>query len=218
MDWSSLTPDLIQATLDTLLMVITSTIFTVILGIPLGVLLATTDKGGLLRAPGLNQVLGIIVNIGRSLPFIILMVAISPFTRLIAGTTIGAPAAIVPLVVAAVPFFGRVAETSLREVDNGVIEAARAIGCNNWQIISKVLIPEALPALVRGITITFINLLGYSAIAGAIGAGGLGDLAIRYGYMRFETGVMIVTVILLIILVQGIQLLGNFLASLLEKK
>ena len=146
------------------------------------------------------------------------MVAITPFTRLITGTTIGTSAAIVPLTVAAIPFFSRVAESSLREVDQGVVEAARAMGCNNWQIIQKVLIPEAFPSLLLGVTITIISILGYSAIAGAIGGGGLGDLAIRYGYQRFETGVMITTVILLVILVQIMQWLGNLLANKLARR
>lgn len=217
-DWSILLPDLWQATQDTFLMVGVSTLFTVLFGLPLGVLLVTTDRDGLLDMPWLNQILGVIVNIGRSLPFIILLVAITPFTRLVTGTTIGTSAAIVPLTVAAIPFFGRVAETSLREVDRGVVEAAKAMGCTHWQIIAKVLLPESLPSLVLGITITVISLLGYSAIAGAVGAGGLGDLAIRYGYQRFETDVMIITVVLLVVLVQGIQLLGNLLARRIAKR
>jgi D-methionine transport system permease protein len=215
--WLSLLPDFWQATQETFLMVIASTLFTVLIGLPLGVLLVITDRNGLLEAPTLNQVLGAIVNAGRSLPFVILLVAITPFTRLIVGTTIGTTAAIVPLTVAAIPFFGRVAETSLREVDSGVVEAAKAMGSTNWQIISKVLIPEALPSLVLGITITIISILSYSAIAGTVGAGGLGDLAIRYGYERFETSVMIATVVLLIVLVQLIQLVGNRLAQRLAR-
>ena len=218
MDFATLLPDLIQATQDTLWMVGISTLFTILIGLPLGILLVATDKGGLFAAPLIYHILGIIVNIGRSLPFIILMVAITPFTRLITGTTIGTSAAIVPLTVAAIPFFSRVAESSLREVDQGVVEAARAMGCNNWQIIQKVLIPEAFPSLLLGVTITIISILGYSAIAGAIGGGGLGDLAIRYGYQRFETGVMITTVILLVILVQIMQWLGNLLANKLARR
>ncbi len=214
----SLLPDFWQATQETFLMVITSTLFTVLVGLPLGVLLVITDRKGLLEAPALNQALGAIVNIGRSLPFVILLVAIMPFTRLVVGTTIGTTAAIVPLTVAAIPFFGRVAETSLREVDPGVVEAARAMGCTIWQIVWKVLIPEALPSLVLGITITIISILSYSAIAGTVGAGGLGDLAIRYGYERFETSVMIATVILLIVLVQLLQYIGNWLAHRLSHR
>ncbi|GHO96390.1 metal ABC transporter permease [Reticulibacter mediterranei] len=217
-DWSILLPDLWQATQDTFLMVGVSTLFTVLVGLPLGVLLVTTDRDGLLDIPWLNQILGVIVNIGRSLPFIILLVAITPFTRLVTGTTIGTAAAIVPQTVATIPFFGRVAETSLREVDRGAVEAAKAMGCTHWQIIAKVLLPESLSSLVLGITITIISLLGYSAIAGAVGAGGLGDLAIRYGYQRFETGVMIITVVLLVVLVQGIQVLGNLLARRIAKR
>ncbi|GCE22595.1 methionine ABC transporter permease [Dictyobacter kobayashii] len=215
--WSYLLPDLLQATQDTLWMVVISTIFTILIGLPLGILLVITDRNGLLQQTWLHQILGFIVNIGRSLPFIILLVAITPFTRLLVGTTIGTSAAIVPLTVAAIPFFGRVAETSLREVDSGVVEAAKAMGCNAWQIILKVLIPESLPSLILGIAITIISLIGYSAIAGAVGAGGLGDLAIRYGYQRFETPVMVVTVVLLIVLVQLIQWLGNTLAQRLTR-
>ncbi|GHO57241.1 methionine ABC transporter permease [Ktedonobacter robiniae] len=211
-------PDLWQATLDTLRMVLVSTLFTILVGLPLGVLLVGTDRDGLFPMRVLHQVLGIIVNIGRSLPFIILLVAIMPITRFIVGTSIGTDAAIVPLTVAAIPFFGRVAETSLREVDSGIIEAAKSMGCTSWQIVRKVLIPEALPSIILGITITIISLLGYSAIAGAVGAGGLGDLAIRYGYERFETDVMIITVVLLVILVQGIQLLGNLIARKLTRR
>ncbi|GHO49306.1 methionine ABC transporter permease [Ktedonospora formicarum] len=215
---TSILPELWEATGETLQMVLISTLFTIVVGLPLGVLLVGTDRRGLFPAPALHQVLGVIVNIGRSLPFIILLVAITPLTRFIVGTSIGTDAAIVPLTIAAIPFFGRVAETSLREVDSGVVEAAKAMGCTNWQIVLKVLIPEALPSLVLGVTITIISLLGYSAIAGAVGAGGLGDLAISYGYQRFETDVMIVTVVLLIILVQGIQLLGNLIASKLTRR
>ncbi|WP_394831875.1 ABC transporter permease [Pendulispora rubella] len=202
-----------EATLDTFYMVGASTLLTVLFGLPLGVLLILTERGGLLAAPWLNRVLGAIVNVGRSLPFIILLVAVIPFTRLLVGTTIGTTAAIVPLTLAAVPFFARVCETSLREVDRGLIEAAQAMGCTEGQIVYKVLIPEALPSLVLGVTITIISLLSYSAVAGAVGAGGLGDLAIRYGYQRFDTKVMAVTVALLIIMVQAIQWLGNVLSQ-----
>lgn len=212
MDWSIWLPSLWSSTLDTLYMVGVATLFTVLLGLPLGVLLVATDSRGLTPAPVVNQAVGVIVNAARSLPFIILLVAVIPFTRLVAGTSIGATAAIVPLTLAAIPFFARVAETSLREVDRGLVEAAQAMGCAPGQIIVKVLIPEALPSLILGVTITIISLIGYSAMAGAIAGGGLGDLAIRYGYQRFETGVMLVTVVLLILLVQGIQVLGNMLA------
>ena len=218
MDWSVWIPNLWKGTLDTLYMVSGSMIFTLAQGLPLGVLLVITDKKGISPARVVNQALGAIVNVARSLPFIILLVVVIPFTRLVAGTTIGATAAIVPLSLAAIPFFARVAETSLREVDRGLVEAAQAMGCSNFQIILKVLIPEALPSLIMGVALTFISLIGYSAMAGAIGGGGLGDLAIRYGYQRFETAIMAATVVLLILLVQGIQYLGGRLAQKVSKK
>jgi len=218
MDWSIWIPNLLKGTLDTLYMVGVSTLFTIVLGLPLGVLLVVTDSRGLSPRPVFNQVAGIIVNIARSLPFIILLVVVIPFTRAVVGTTIGATAAIVPLSLAAIPFFARVAETSLREVDKGLIEAAQAMGCTRWQIILKVLIPEALPSLILGVALTIISLIGYSAMAGAIGGGGLGDLAIRYGYQRYETTIMVITVVLLILLVQGIQALGNWSARKVTKK
>lgn len=218
MNWLTWLPALWTATLDTLYMVGVSTLFTVVLGLPLGVLLVVTDRNGLAPKPVLNQVVGAIVNAARSLPFIILLVVIIPFTRLIVGTTIGATAAIVPLAISAIPFFARVAETSLREVDRGLVEAAEAMGCTLWQIIGKVLIPEALPSLVLGVAITIISLIGYSAMAGAIGGGGLGDLAIRYGYQRFQTDVMVATVVLLIVLVQGLQILGNDIARRVSRR
>lgn len=218
MDWSTWIPNLLTATLDTLYMVGVSTLFTVLLGLPLGVLLVVTERSGLSPAPLFNQTLGAVVNAARSLPFIILLVLVIPFTRLVAGTTIGATAAIVPLSLAAIPFFARVAETALREVDRGLVEAAQAMGCSPWQIIRKVLIPEALSGLILGAAITIISLVSYSAMAGAIGGGGLGDLAIRYGYQRYETGVMIVTVVLLIVLVQAIQYLGSAAAKRVAKR
>ncbi|HEY0733842.1 MAG TPA: methionine ABC transporter permease [Herpetosiphonaceae bacterium] len=218
MELAELTQSLWEATLETLYMVGVSTFFTMLLGLPLGVLLVITDAGQILAAPRLNKVLGAIVNVGRSLPFIILLVAVIPLTRLLAGTSIGSTAAIVPLTIAAIPFFARVVETALREVDRGLVEAAHSMGCTNWQIIAKVLIPEALPSLVLGLTITIIGLLGYSAMAGAVGGGGLGDLAIRYGYQRFNTQVMIATVVLLILLVQGIQMLGDRAARRISKR
>jgi D-methionine transport system permease protein len=212
MDWTTWLPNLWTGTLDTLYMVGVATLFTVVFGLPLGVLLVITDKQGLTPLAPLNLVLGMIINAARSLPFIILLVVVIPLTRLLVGTSIGATAAIVPLSLAAIPFFARVAESALREVDHGLVEAAHAMGCSPWQIISKVLIPEAQPSLVLGVALTIISLIGYSAMAGAIGGGGLGDLAIRYGYQRFETAVMIATVVLLILLVQAIQALGNRLA------
>lgn len=218
MDWMVWIPNLSQATLETLYMVGVSTLLTVVLGLPLGVLLVITDRNGLKTAPALNQVLGAVVNFARSLPFIILLVVVIPFTRLVVGTSIGSTAAIVPLSLAAIPFFARVAETGLREVDRGLVEAAQAMGCTTWQIIRKVLLPEALPSLILGTALTIINLIGYSAMAGVIGGGGLGDLAIRYGYQRFETAVMVLTVVLLVVVVQGIQILGNKLALKVSKR
>lgn len=202
--------------LQTIQMVSFSTLFSVILGLPIGVLLYITDseeKGGILPKPVLNAVLSRIVNILRSFPFIILMILIMPLSRIILGTAIGTKATIIPLSIAAAPFVARVIESALREVDPGVVQAAKAMGSTNWQIVYKVLIPEAMPSLVSGITLTIINLIGYSAMAGAIGGGGLGDLAIRYGYQRFRTDIMIITVIIIILLVEIIQLVGNKIAA-----
>ncbi|MBD2100049.1 methionine ABC transporter permease [Leptolyngbya sp. FACHB-261] len=206
------------ATLESLYMVGVSTLFTILLGLPLGLVLVATRRGNILAAPGFNQLLGSVVNVGRSLPFIILLVALIPLTRLVVGTSIGSTAALVPLTIAAIPFFARIAETALLEVDRGLVEAAQAMGCDYWQIILKVLIPEALPSLVLGITITVISLLNYSAMAGAVGGGGLGDLAIRYGYQRFQTEVMLATVLVLIVLVQLVQVLGEFIAKQLRRR
>ena len=200
----------------TLEMVFFSTIFSVVLGLPIGVLLHITsseEQGGIIAMPILNSVLSRIVNILRSFPFIILMIVIMPLSRLIIGTAIGTKATIIPLSIAAAPFVARVIESALKEVDPGVVQAAKAMGSTNWQIIWKVLIPEAMPSLISGITLTIINLVGYSAMAGAIGGGGLGDLAIRYGYQRFRTDIMIITVIIIILLVEIIQLIGNKLAA-----
>ena len=218
MDWSIWIPNLLKGTAETIYMVGVSTLFTLILGLPMGVLLVTTDREGLSPSPIFNQILGSIVNISRSLPFIILMVIVIPFTRWMVGTSIGTTAAIVPLSLAAIPFFARVAETGLREVDRGLVEAAQAMGCKNSQIIFKVLLPEALPSLILGTALTIISLIGYSAMAGAIGGGGLGDLAIRYGYQRYETDIMSATVVLLVVIVQGIQLIGNRLAQKLARR
>jgi len=201
------------ATQETLYMTVVSSLFVLLGGLPLGILLVVTDRGGIWEKPLLNQLLGSVVNVLRSIPFIILMVAIVPLTRLIVGTTIGTTAAIVPLVVAAVPFMGRVVEQSLREVDPGLVEAAISMGSSNWQIISKVLIPEALPSLIRGTALMMINLLGLSAMAGAIGGGGLGDLAVKYGYYRYRTDVMLGSLVILLVLVQLIQWAGDKLAA-----
>ena len=211
-------PRLVQASLTTLYMVGVSTLLTVLFGLPLGILLVVSDSKGLSPKPALNKILGVVVNLTRSQPFIILLVVLIPFTRWIAGTSIGPTAAIVPLTIAAVPFFARVTESALREVPSGLIEAAQAMGSSEWQIVSKVYIPEALPGLVLGVALTLINLLGYSAMAGAVGGGGLGDLAIRYGYQRFETEVMLVTVVLLVLFVQVVQSLGDRIAAKVSKR
>jgi D-methionine transport system permease protein len=206
------------ATLETLYMVTVSAILAAIGGLLLGLLLVITGPRGFLPNPAVHQVLGAFINAGRSLPFIILLVAIIPLTRLIVGTTIGSTAALVPLVISGIPFFARVAETSLLEVDRGLVEAAESMGCTPWEIIRKVLIPESLPSLALGLTLMVISLIGYSAMAGVVGGGGLGDLAIRYGYQRFNTQVMIVTVILLIVLVQIVQWIGDTIAQRLRKR
>lgn len=199
-----------SATLQTLAMVFFSTIFSLLLGLPLGILLCVTDpQSGITPKPVLFQVLTRIVNVLRSFPFIILMIILFPLSRIIIGTSIGTSATIVPLSIAAAPFVARIIETSLKEVDPGVVQAARAMGSTNRQIIFKVLLPEAMPSLVSGITLTIINLIGYSAMAGAIGGGGLGDLAIRYGYQRFRTDVMFVAVVVILILVEVIQVIGT---------
>lgn len=211
-------PRLAQASLTTLYMVGASTFLTVLLGLPLGVLLVLTDKRGLRPRPLLNKLLGVVVNLARSLPFIILLVVLIPFTRWIVGTSIGPTAAIVPLTLAAVPFFARVTENALREVPSGVIEAAQAMGSSDWQIVRKVMIKEAMPGLVLGIALTLISLVGYSAMAGAVGGGGLGDLAIRYGYQRFETEVMLATVVLLVAFVQVVQSVGDRIAAKISKR
>ncbi|AUX20164.1 methionine ABC transporter permease [Sorangium cellulosum] len=210
---SALLHSLWVATLETLYMTSISAILVLLAGLPLGVALVITDQGGLWERPLLHRSLGALVNVGRSVPFIILMVAIVPLTRWLVGTTIGTTAAIVPLVVAAIPFMGRVVEQSLREVDPGLVEAAVAMGSTHRQVILRVLIPEALPSLLRGAALMIINLLGYSAMAGAVGGGGLGDLAVKYGYMRFRTDVMLGCLVALLLLVQAVQLLGDRLAS-----
>ena len=207
-----------EATLDTMWMVAVAMVVATLIGIPLGVFLATSGKGELLAAPLLNRVLGLIVNATRSTPFIILVVAIIPFTRLVAGTSIGTKAAIVPLTIAAAPFIARLIETAIREVDQGLVEAARAMGATPLQIVRKVLLPEALPAIVLSLTLAVVSLIGYSAMVGAVGGGGLGDLGIRYGYQRFMPDVMAAVVIVLIVLVQGVQSIGDRLARRLNER
>ncbi|ALX20709.1 ABC transporter inner membrane protein [Bordetella pertussis] len=202
---------LITSLHETLLMVGVSGAISVVVGIPLGVLLIVTGRGGMLQNLAVNRVLAAVVNGTRSVPFIILMVAIIPFTRLLVQTSIGTTAAIVPLAVAAIPFMARVAENAMREVDPGLITAARAMGTSPLQIICKVLLPEALPGLVAATIVTIVSLIGYSAMAGAIGGGGLGDLGIRYGYQRFLPEVMLAVVVVLIALVQVVQSLGDWL-------
>lgn len=207
---------LAQGTWDTLLMTIISTFFAYVIGIPLGVLCVLTSPKGLMPHRIFNMVLGWIINIGRSIPFIILLVALIPFTRFIVGTSLGVPGAIVPLVISAAPFIARMVEQSIEEVDGGLVEAAQSFGANTWQIVYKVFLREALPSLVRGFAIVFITILGYSAMAGCVGAGGLGDIAIRYGYQRYQDDVMIATVIILIVIVQIVQSLCNFAARKME--
>ena len=207
---------LAQGTWDTLLMTIVSTFFAYVIGIPLGVLCVLKSPKGLMPHRIFNMVLGWIINIGRSIPFIILLVALIPFTRFIVGTSLGVPGAIVPLVISAAPFIARMVEQSIEEVDGGLVEAAQSFGANTWQIVYKVFLREALPSLVRGFAIVFITILGYSAMAGCVGAGGLGDIAIRYGYQRYQDDVMIATVIILIVIVQIVQSACNFAARKME--
>lgn len=207
------------ASVQTLAMVFASTFFSLLLGFPLGILLCVSDPStGISPKPILFKVLTRIVNVLRSFPFIILMILVFPLSRIIIGTSIGTTATIIPLSIAAAPFVARIIETALKEVDPGLVQAARAIGSTKMQIIFKVLIPEALPALVAGITLTIINIIGYSAMAGAIGGGGLGDLAIRYGYQRFRTDIMIASVLVILVLVELIQFIGTRLSNRLLKK
>lgn len=209
---------LITGTLDTLQMTVISTIMAMIIGIPLGVVLVVTSKGHILENAALNKILGAIVNATRSIPFIILMVAIIPFTRMVVGTSIGTMAACVPLTLAAIPFLARLVETSIKDIQFGVIEAAQSMGASPFQIIRKVLLPEALPTIIDNVTVLIVNLIGYSAMAGAIGGGGLGDIAIRYGYQRFQGDIMLATIIILIIMVQVIQMIGDGLSKAMNKK
>ena len=217
-----MSPEIMQliawSTLDTLTMVALSGAFGTLLGLPLGIFLATSRAGELFPTPAANRILGLVVNATRSTPFIILVVAIVPLTRLIVGTSIGTRAAVVPLTIAATPFIARVVEAAIREVDQGLVEAARAFGASPLQIVQKVLLPEALPAVTLALTLTLVSLLGYSAMVGAVGGGGLGDLGIRYGYQRFMPEVMAVVVIVLIVLVQGVQTLGEWIARRFDKR
>jgi D-methionine transport system permease protein len=208
-----------NATLQTLAMVFSSTFFSLLLGFPLGILLCISDPStGISPKPIVFKLLTRVVNALRSFPFIILMILIFPLSRIIIGTSIGTSASIIPLSIAAAPFVARIIETALKEVDPGLVQAARAIGSTKLQIIFKVLIPEALPSLVAGVTLTIINIIGYSAMAGAIGGGGLGDLAIRYGYQRFRTDIMIASVLVILVLVELIQFFGSRISNSLMKK
>lgn len=209
---------MLQGIEETFYMVAVATVIGGIIGIPLGITLVTTSKGHILENRLINQILGTIVNIIRSIPFIILMVAIIPLTRLIAGTSIGTTAACVPLTIVAIPFLSRLVETSIRDVDFGLVEAAESMGATPFQIIRKVLIPEALPTIINNITVLIVNLIGASAMAGAIGGGGLGDIAIRYGYQRFRPDVMLATIIILIVVVNVIQAGGDFASRKKNKK
>ena len=209
---------LVQATGDTLTMVALSASLGTLFGLPLGIFLATSRRGELFAAPIANAVLGFVVNATRSTPFIILVVAIIPFTRLVAGTSIGTFAATVPLTVAATPFLARLIEAAIREVDSGLVEAARAFGASPGQIVAKVLIPEALPGIVSGLTLAVVSLLGFSAMVGAVGGGGLGDLGIRYGYQRFRPEMMLAVVVVLVVLVQAVQTVGEGLARRLNRR
>ena len=211
-------PLLSKALGETVYMVVVSMIVATIIGVPLGVLLHTTSKGQILESPTVNRVVGAVVNAVRSIPFIILLVAIIPFTRLLVGTAIGTTAAMVPLVIAAIPFIGRQVETSLKEGPFGLVEAAQSMGATPAQIIWKVLLPESMSSIVAQLTTVIISLVGESAMAGAVGGGGLGDLAIRYGYQRFRPEIMLATVIILIVLVQLVQFVGNTLAKRLDKR
>ncbi|MDK0518472.1 methionine ABC transporter permease [Streptomyces sp. ML-6] len=218
MTWSEMQPLLTQGTVDTLYMVLWSAVVTILAGLPLGVLLVLTDKGGLLQNIPVNKVVGAIVNIGRSLPFIILLIALIPFTTWIVGTFIGPTAMIVPLAVGAIPFFARLVETSVREVDHGLVEAVQSMGGSIPTIVRKVLLPQALPSLVSGVTTTVIVLIGYSAMAGAVGGEGLGSKAVTYGFQRFDNQFMLITVALLVVIVTVVQLIGDVAVRLLARR
>ena len=209
---------LLKSLAETLYMLSVSAIIAAVIGIPLGILLVVTEKNNILSCPMINKPLAFVINMIRSIPFIILMVAIIPLTRIIAGTSIGTTAAIVPLTLAAIPYTARMVETSIREIPSGLIEAAESMGASPLQIIYKVLIPEALPAVIQNMTVVIVSLIGSSAMAGTIGGGGLGDLAIRYGYQRFQADMMIATILVLIVIVQVIQWVGNNLSKKTNKK
>ncbi|MFI5982875.1 methionine ABC transporter permease [Streptomyces sp. NPDC098789] len=218
MTWSEMQPLLTQGTYDTLYMVLWSTLVTVLGGLPIGILLVLTDTGGLLQNRVVNKVLGAIVNVGRSMPFIILLIFLIPVTTAVVGTFIGPTAMIVPLAIGAIPFFARLVETAVRGVDHGLVEAVESMGGGVPTLVGKVLLPQALPSLIAAVTTTVITLVGYSAMAGAVGGEGLGSKAITYGFQRFETGFMVATVVVLIVLVTVIQLLGDGVVRLLARR
>lgn len=203
---------------ETLYMTLASTLFSYIIGLPMGIAMVVTDKDGIAPLVPFNKVLGIIINIVRSVPFLILLISVIPFTRLIVGTSIGSSATVVPLVIAAAPFIARLVESSLKEVDKGVIEAAQSMGCSSMQIITKVLLPEARPSLTVGSAIAITTILSYSAMAGIVGGGGLGDIAIRYGYYRYQENIMLITVALLVVIVQVFQEIGMKIAKKSDKR
>ncbi|NPE57769.1 ABC transporter permease [Dickeya dadantii] len=209
MSWEDFFPIMLNATLETLYMVGLAALFTVLVGLPTGVLLFISRQSGIMPLPRVNAVLGGVINVGRSLPFVVLLIALIPFTRWVVGTTLGSTAAVVPITVGAFPFFARIVENALAEVDRGRIEAIVSMGGTVWHVITKALLPEALPSILAGVTLTVVMLIGFSSMAGVIGGGGLGDLAIRYGYQRFNQQVMAGTVIVLVLLVQLVQSLGD---------
>ncbi|EHP42510.1 d-and l-methionine ABC transporter [Cupriavidus basilensis OR16] len=216
--WSEMFDLFLTSFNETLLMVSISGVVGAAFGVPLGVLLHLTNRGGVLSHPLFNRTIGVVVNAVRSIPFIILLVVVIPFTRFIVGSSIGTTAAVVPLTIAAIPFIARLVESALREVDKGLVEAAQSMGASTGQIVMKVLLPEAMPGIVAGLTITFVSLVGYSAMAGAIGGGGLGDLGIRYGYQRYITEVMVAVVLILIVFVQAVQSFGDWLVRRISHK
>ena len=209
---------LVKGIWETIYMVFLSSALSYVIGIPLGIALVVTDKEGISPVPLFNKVLGLIINLLRSVPFIILLIMVLPITKFIVGKTIGSNATVVPLIIAAAPYIGRMVESSRKEVDAGVIEAAKSMGASTWQIIVKVLLPEAKPSLLVGAAISVTTILGYSAMAGFTGGGGLGDIAIRYGYHRYQTDIMLVTVVLLVVIVQIFQEIGTRTASYHDKR
>lgn len=211
-------PMLMEGTKETLYMTLVSAVFAYLLGVPLGIALTVTNRHGLRPMRAVNSVLGWVINVGRSIPFIILILAVTPFTRLLVGKSYGTTATIVPLVIAAAPFVARLVEQSIAEIDKGVVEAARTMGATDFEIITKVLLPESIPSLVRGCAVTIITLVGYSAMAGAVGGGGLGDIAVRYGFHRYQYDVMMLTVVLIVVIVQVIQVVFDIAVKLIDKR